>query len=658
MSNSVEAKMSLADKLKQVERLEAELDSLLGDSSVTELKTENTKLNYQINQLKKAIAEERSQIKPPTVTINQSVFDSLQSIFSFAIATAFPDLLTPQAKLNPVADKMAKFGDYMCVSTMDIAKLYKEQGVNKNPREIAQKIVESIPENEIIESTNIAGPGFINVMINQAYLLKQISSIYQNDVQVDKTKKPLRVVVDYSSPNIAKEMHVGHLRSTIIGDSIANLFESFGHEILRVNHVGDWGTQFGMLIAHLIDLFPDYATNIPRISDLQKFYKESKKRFDDEEEFKKRAYENVVRLQSHEPAIHKAWQAICEVSRQEFQKVYDRLSIKGLKEVGESFYQDKMDAIVEKLKKEDLLVFDDGRYIMWAPGVEIPLTVVKTGGGYTYDTSDLAALNYRVNELKADVVIYVTDNGQELHFRQVFAAAEKAGFYSSNKTRIEHAGFGVVLGEDKKKFKTRSGETIRLVDLLDQGIEKSRALQKENDKTNLNAEELKRAEEAVAYGCIKYADLQSNRKNDYVFSFDKMLDMKGNTAAYLLYQLTRIRSVVRKVGDKVTSEQLSEVAAKLSFDFNHPRERKLAKTILKYHEILYQASRDLLIHRICEWMYELSKTFSEFYNECYVIETKDGKEVINYGRLILAESTARVMEAAFKILGIQTLEKM
>jgi len=646
--------------LQHVQRLETELESLLNDSGVVELKAENAKLQYQINQLKHAIAEERAQIKPPTVTINQSIFDSLQSIFTFAIANAFPDLpLTPQAKLNPVADKMAKFGDYMCVSTMDIAKLYKEQGTNMNPREIAQKIVAALPDNAIIESTNIAGPGFINVMIKEPYLLKQISSIYRNNVQVDKTRKPLKVVVDYSSPNIAKEMHVGHLRSTIIGDSIANLFESFGHEIHRVNHVGDWGTQFGMLIAHLIDLFPDYATNCPRISDLQKFYKESKKRFDDEEDFKKRAYENVVRLQSHEPAIHKAWKTICEVSRQEFQKVYDRLSIKGLKEVGESFYQDKMDIIVEKLKKEDLLVFDDGRYIMWAPGVEIPLTVVKTGGGYTYDTSDLAALNYRVNELNADVVIYVTDNGQELHFRQVFAAAEKAGFFSSSKTRIEHAGFGVVLGEDKKKFKTRSGETIRLVDLLDQGIERSRALQKENDKSNqLTQEELTKAERAVAYGCIKYADLQSNRKNDYVFSFDKMLDMKGNTAAYLLYQLTRIRSVVRKVGDKVTDAQLHEVADKLTFDLSHARERKLAKTILKYHEILYQAQRDLLIHRICEWMYELSKTFSEFYNECYVIETVDGKEVINYGRLILAESTARVMEAAFKILGIQTLEKM
>lgn len=651
--------MATSAQLVEIERLETELDNLLNDPVVSDLKAENSKLSYQINTLKRAIEDEKANYKPPQVMISQSVFDTLKSIFTVAMASAFPDIFTPEAKLQPVADKMAKFGDYMCVSTMDVAKLLKETGVNEKPRDIAQKIIDNLPTNDIISSTNIAGPGFINLMINSEYLKKQISSIYQNDVQVDKTDRPLRVLVDYSSPNIAKEMHVGHLRSTIIGDSIANLFESFGHTVIRVNHVGDWGTQFGMLIAHLIDLFPDYDKNCPEISDLQKFYKESKKRFDDDEEFKKRAYENVVKLQSHEPAIHRAWEAICEASRREFKKVYDRLNIVGLEEIGESFYQDKMDVIVEKLKKDGLLTFDDGRYIMWAPGVEIPLTVVKTGGGYTYDTSDLAALNYRVNDVKADTVIYVTDSGQELHFRQVFAAAKKAGFYDPVKTRIEHAGFGVVLGEDKKKFKTRSGETVRLVDLLDEGIQRSRALLVERGRDKeLSENELSQVEKAVAYGCIKYSDLQSNRKNDYVFSFDKMLDMKGNTAAYLLYQLTRIRSVVRKVGDKVSAADLGKVAESLNYQFDHAAERKLAKTILKYHEILYQASRDLLIHRVCEWMYELSKCFSEFYDKCYVIEKKDDKEVIHYGRLLLAESTARVMEAAFKILGISTLEKM
>jgi len=656
--------MATSGQLAEIERLETELEDLLNDPSVAELKSENAKLAYQINTLHRAINQEKANYVPPKVMISQSIFDTLKSIFTVAMASAFPDLFTPEAKLQPVQEKMAKFGDYMCVSTMDIAKLLKESGINEKPRDIAQKICDNLPANNIIASTNIAGPGFINMMINEEYLKKQISSIYVNDVQVDKTDRPLRVLVDYSSPNIAKEMHVGHLRSTIIGDSIANLFESFGHKVLRVNHVGDWGTQFGMLIAHLIDLFPDYDKNCPKISDLQKFYKESKKRFDDDEEFKKRAYDNVVKLQSHEPAIHRAWQAICEASRNEFKKVYDRLNIVGLEEIGESFYQDKMDSIVASLKNDGLLVFDDGRYIMWAPGVEIPLTVVKTGGGYTYDTSDLAALHYRVNEVKADTVIYVTDNGQELHFRQVFAAAQKANFYDPVKTRIEHAGFGVVLGEDKKKFKTRSGETVRLVDLLDEGIQRSRGLLVERGRDKeLTADELKKAEEAVAYGCIKYSDLQSNRKNDYVFSFDKMLDMKGNTAAYLLYQLTRIRSVVRKVGDRVTSDDLQKVADALNYKFDHPNERKLAKAILKYHEILYQASRDLLIHRICEWMYELSKCFSEFYDKCYVIEKmEDGangqKEVIHYGRLLLAESTARVMEAAFKILGISTLEKM
>jgi len=642
-----------------IDRLSAELDSLVSDPQ-SEIAKENSKLKYQITQLQKAIAEERANLKPLEVEMSASILDSLVSLFTVAIAGAFPNVPFVKAAVNPTSPKQEKFGDYQCNSSMQIAGMLKDAGEKIAPRDVAKKIVENIPSNDLIKETTIAGPGFINVFICQKYMINRIGELNNVGVKYDTSKSAGRkVVVDYSSPNIAKEMHVGHLRSTIIGDSIANLFETYGYEVLRINHVGDWGTQFGMLIAHLIDLFPDYDKNVPRISDLQKFYKESKKRFDDEEDFKKRAYENVVKLQSHDPAIHKAWQAICEVSRIEFQKVYDRLQIKGLKEVGESFYQDKMNAVVDQLKKRDMLEFDDGRYIMWAPGIEIPLTVVKTGGGYTYDTSDLTALNYRANEIKGDILIYVVDCGQELHFRQVFAAASKAGFYDAAKTRVEHAGFGVVLGEDKKKFKTRSGETVRLVDLLDEGIKRAneQLLERGREK-ELTAQEMKDAADAVAYGCIKYADLKSNRKNDYVFSFDQMLDIRGNTAAYLLYQLTRIRSVNRKVEGKITDEEISKIAASGKFDLADPREFKLAKTILRFHEILSQAQRDLLLHPICEWMYELSNAFSQFYDKCYIIEKKDGKEEIKVGRLILATATASVMEAAFKILGIRTLHKM
>lgn len=348
-----------------------------------------------------------------------------------------------------------------------------------------------------------------------------------------------RIVVDFSSPNIAKEMHVGHLRSTIIGESICRILEFLNHDVLRINHLGDWGTQFGMLIAHLQDEFPNFKTESPPISDLQAFYKESKKLFDEDEAFKKRAYACVVQLQSGNPDYVAAWKLICEVSRQEFQKIYDRLNV-SIIDRGESFYNSRMHIVVKELKELNLLEEDEGRLIMWSSEKQegIPLTIVKSDGGYTYDTSDMATIKNRVQEEKGDRFIYVTDVGQYGHFVLIEACAKRAGILRSDQ-KLDHVGFGVVLGEDKKKFKTRSGDTIKLIDLLDEGLKRAldKLVEKGRDKV-LTPEELKQAQEAVAYGCIKYADLSHNRINDYIFSFDKMLDDKGNTAVYLLYALT------------------------------------------------------------------------------------------------------------------------
>ena len=386
-----------------------------------------------------------------------------------------------------------------------------------------------------------------------------------------------RVIVDFSSPNIAKEMHVGHLRSTIIGDGICRLLEFLGHDVLRLNHIGDWGTQFGMLIAHLQDEFPNFQTESPPISDLMAFYKQSKARFDADEDFKKRAYNCVVKLQAHEPDYLKAWNLICDVSRKEFQKVYDRLDVK-LVERGESFYQDRMKEVVSDLTKKNMLEEDEGRMIMFAPGISVPLTVVKSDGGFTYDTSDMAALKQRIEEEQADWLIYVTDAGQATHFQQVFACAEKAGYVQPG-VRVDHVGFGVVLGEDKKKFKTRSGDTVRLVELLDEGLKRSKdkLLEKEREKV-LSEEELLAAQTNVAYGCIKYADLSHNRNHEYIFSFDKMLDDRGNTAAYMLYAYTRIRSIARTAN--VTDKQLEE-AKKQGLKLEHEKEIKLGKLLLR-----------------------------------------------------------------------------
>lgn len=359
----------------------------------------------------------------------------------------------------------------------------------------------------------------------RSYAKLAIKSILTNGIQPPKTKKH-RVVIDFSSPNIAKEMHVGHLRSTIIGDSIARLTEFLGHDVLRLNHVGDWGTQFGMLIAHLQDMFPNYATVSPPIQDLQTFYKQSKARFDEEEEFKKRAYICVVDLQRGEQKSIKAWNLICDASRKEFQKVYDRLEI-NLNERGESFYQSRMVSLVEELEKKGFLEEDDGRKIMWGKDKKgIPLTIVKTGGGFTYDTSDMAAIKQRLDEEKGDWLIYVTDMGQATHFKTIFDCAEVAGILNPEVHRVDHVGFGLVLGEDGKKFKTRSGDTVRLVELLDEGMK--RALDKLIEKGRhevLSEEELNKAQHSVAYGCIKYADLSKHRVSDYTFSFDKVCNL-------------------------------------------------------------------------------------------------------------------------------------
>jgi arginyl-tRNA synthetase len=388
----------------------------------------------------------------------------------------------------------------------------------------------------------VSGPGFVNVYISKTFLANEIKKIITKGVQPPFTgQKKRRVVIDFSSPNIAKEMHVGHLRSTIIGESISRLMEYIGYDVLRLNHIGDWGTQFGMLIAHLEDKFPNYATESPPIGDLQAFYKESKKRFDEEEDFKKRAYECVVKLQAFDPVIIKGWNLICDVSRSEYQLIYKELDIK-LIERGESFYQNLMAPAVKDFEDKNLVVTEEGRKLIFPPNVSIPLTVVKSDGGFTYDTSDLAAIKQRLQEEKGDILLYVIDSGQSVHMQGIFSAARLIGWINPDHHRVEHVEFGVVLGEDKKKFKTRSGETVRLKDLLNEGLTRAmdKLVEKGRDKV-LTKEELVSAQKAVAYGCIKYSDLSNSRTNAYIFSFDKMLDDKGNTAVYMLYAFTRIK---------------------------------------------------------------------------------------------------------------------
>jgi len=633
------------------------------------LRGENTKLKYRLGILKRAVAAELKKAKQRPImdeTKNMpSIVDLLTDLFSDAVSQAYPDL--PDAPCPVTAS--AKQGDYQFNGAMPIAGLLKAQGVKVPPREVAQKIVAQVEASEVVEKLEVAGPGFVNIFLKKSYVTGQLMNLLLRGVRppavTSSAEKRQKVVVDFSSPNIAKEMHVGHLRSTIIGESVCRLFEFLGHDVLRLNHVGDWGTQFGMLIAHLKDEFPDYAKTSPPISDLMAFYKDSKKRFDDDAAFKKRAYESVVKLQSFDADHIKAWNLICDVSRREFEKIYKRLNVT-LTERGESFYQSKMEYIAQHLKDRNVLKQEEGRWIMFADGLDVPLTVIKSDGGFTYDTSDMAAIQQRITEEKADRIVYVTDAGQGPHFQIIFQCARQLGWLGRNRAeprvRVDHVGFGVVLGEDKKKFKTRSGDTVRLADLLDEGLkratDKLEAKAKERGVA-FEGEEAKRTAEALAYGCIKYADLSHNRNHEYVFSFDKMLEDKGNTAVYMLYAYTRIKSIGRTIGLDV--EDLKAKSQKTPLSLNHEKEVKLAKLLLRFPEIIVKISDDLFLHTLAEFMYEVATTFTEFYDVCYCVEKdrKTGEIVkVNTGRIILCEVTAMILAKCFDILGLQPVERM
>lgn len=613
---------------------------------VNDLIVKNKKLKYRIGILKNAIEEQKQQCKKKKLDINDSrSFGGLQGILSdictVGLEAAFPDIhglyQTVQVAGNP------KFGDYQYNAAHQVVKILKDKGVKISPVQAAKEIAEKIPSTPLLEKVEVVPAGFINLWLKKEYCQNIVTQQIVRGILPPPLDKKLRILIDFSSPNIAKQMHVGHLRSTIIGESIARLFEFLGHDVLRINHVGDWGTQFGMLIAHLEDKFPNYLTVSPPIADLQDFYKESKIRFDSDPDFKARAYNCVVSLQKGDKNYTKAWKMICDVSRKDFQQIYDKLDIT-LIERGESFYHSRMDLIVKELKTKDLLEEDEGRLVMF--GLEegqIPLTIVKSDGGYTYDTSDMACIKQRIHEEKSDWIIYVVDAGQATHFRVLFSCAQRAGIWDPKAVRLDFVAFGVVLGEDKKKFKTRSGETVRLSDLLEEGVQRAEAALKERNRdTILTEEEFTKAKTAVAYGCIKYADLSKNRINDYVFSFDKMLEDKGNTAVYLLYALTRIRSIARNAS--VSSTEIQEAAKTELVAVEHEKEWKLVKMILRFNDVLLKITKDLYLHSLCDYLYELSTTFTEFYDSCYCIE-KNGKtgEIlkVHMNRLMLCEATDR-----------------
>lgn len=543
-----------------------------------------------------------------------------------------------------------KFGHYQCNNALSVAKEIKT-----SPRAVAEQVVKEVGKRSqgLIEKLEIAGPGFINITIAKEALNKDLMEMLKDPcLGMMRPLEKRRIIVEFSSPNIAKDLHVGHLRSTIIGESLARILEFFGHDVIRLNHVGDWGTQFGMLICYLREFHPEVIEKTDRASldDLVGWYKKSKEEFDRNPDFKKRSQEEVVKLQSEYPDSINVWKQICEISRRRFNEIYTLLNSKNT-ERGESFYNPYLADVVKDFEAKGLVTISDGAKCVFMDGFfgmegeRLPLIIQKTDGGYNYATTDLAAFKYRTTIDLAERILIVTDGGQKLHFAMVSKAAELVGYLDPKKCQFDHVTFGVVLGEDGKKFKTRSGETVRLIDLLVEAIARAKEILKER-LSGATDEELEESAKILGINAVKYADLSSSRTKDYTFSFDRMLKFQGNTAVFLLYSYVRIRSIQRKVGRSIRE-------IKESINLEHPSEIALGLHLRRFGEVLYLVDRDLMPHQLAEYLYVLAEKFNAFFRDCRV--EGDPKEA---PRLLLTEITALILEKGLSLLGLSTLEKM
>jgi len=740
--------------------------------------------------------------------MSSSVQQIVKSAFAKAIKKAFPRIgANVEAEIIPANPK---FGDYQCNNAMGLFSEFKTEPAviadAKNPKMVADKIEAGLEKEGLFEKVTVAPMGFITVKLSTEWLNAQAQKALQSGF-VMKGGLKKRVLVDFSSPNIAKEMHAGHLRSTIIGDSVCRMLEFCGHEVERLNHVGDWGTQFGMLIEYTFAEYPDFMTNTPDISDLQSFYKKAKAKFDADEAFKKKSQERVVSLQRGDKAARDAWQSICDISRLSFERVYGRLDIQ-LTERGESYYNDMIGPLIGELEERGLVEDSQGAKVIKTKVSPVPLMVRKSDGGFGYDSTDMAAIYHRLVCARADQVIYITDKGQETHFFSVFEAARMAGWARTGAARLDHMGFGLVLGPDGKKFKTRSGETVKLTDLLDQAVLQSKneliarnaftqisatykkgtpkepnadydmfenlftdlkiaTKEKIDDKfddkdapvgelvvarkrstnkkdydeekkeykflepeevilvggkavikktgapadlakletyahngqpkimesgkacsiedaqqlaakqhggtnvmsyqqivakyTQMSGKSIKPAEydldeaaDVIGHAAVKYFDLRQNRINDYAFDYNKILDPKGDTAVYLLYNYARICSIMRTTGVDLSKLDMRDLT------LDHAEERALAVELLKFPDMIDRSLDELMLNQLCNYLYNVVSQFSgPFYQKCPVAKVDNGKVVgFNANRVLLCELTRTVLEQGFSLLGFKPLEVM
>ncbi|MCQ2031455.1 arginine--tRNA ligase [Stutzerimonas zhaodongensis] len=577
--------------------------------------------------------------------------DSIRHLIQQALARltaegVLPDGLSPAIQVENTRDKT--HGDFASNIAMMLAK-----PAGMKPRDLAQKLIDALPTDSSVSKVEIAGPGFLNFFQNSAALAQRLdAALTDSHLCVSKTGPAQRVVVDLSSPNLAKEMHVGHLRSTIIGDAVARVLEFLGDDVIRQNHVGDWGTQFGMLLAFLEEN-PSAAE--AELSDLEQFYRAAKQRFDESEAFAERARELVVKLQAGDADCLRLWKQFNEISLSHCQKVYDRLNVKLTPDdvKGESAYNAELGDIVHALKGKGLLSESNGAQCVFleefknAEGNPLPVIVQKAGGGYLYATTDLASMRYRSQQLKADRALYFVDQRQALHFQMAFEVARRAGFVHPDM-QLEHMGFGTMNGADGRPFKTRDGGTVKLVDLLDEAEQRAYSMVK-GKNPELDETELRQIARAVGIGAVKYADLSKHRTSDYSFNFEQMLSFEGNTAPYLLYAYTRVASVFRKLGT-----DMDALSGETHLDAE--QEQALGAKLAQFSEVLNGVGEKGVPHLLCSYLYDLAGLFSSFYEHCPILTAES--ETVKQSRLRLAALTGKTLKQGLELLGLETLERM
>jgi len=563
----------------------------------------------------------------------------LKSQINHVIKDAFIKAGIKDEPITVTEATKSEFGDYQFNGAMALAK-----SMGQNPRQIAEIIIKDLDLTGAVVKAQIAGPGFINLWINPLWIADQCQ-IALNDKRlgVSKRENPIKVVVDYSGPNMAKQMHVGHLRSTIIGDTLANLLTFLGDEVIRQNHIGDWGTQFGMLIAYLEEIAEDGSGSL---KDLEQFYKDAKGRFDADEAFANKAREYVVKIQSGDKHCLELWQKFIDISLGHCEEVYTKLGVKLTRDDvrAESFYNDDLPQVVEALQVKGVLQESDGAQCVFLEDDEVPVIVQKGDGGYLYATTDLAALRYRANVLGAKRISYVVDARQGGHFKQVFKVAKESGFVPED-VKLEHIAFGTMMDKNGKPFKTRDGGTVKLIDLLDEAVVKAKDAIK--DKAEYSEQEVEKLAKIIGIGAVKYADLAINRESNYIFNWDKMLSFDGNTSLYMQYAYARIQSIFRKHHGEIEG----------SIIIGDELEHRLAVMLLRFEDVLEIAAKNATPNQITTYLYELATLFMRFYEQNPIL--KEGvDEATKMSRLQLADLTAKTIKQGLDILGIEVVERV